>query len=306
MVILTVWHAGLLARALPMLRAIRPHAVMLHSSPEHLASVGAKATAEIRADASLRRNGEAPAVWFGVAGDVGHTATHASLSKLAPGDAAGKARILRALQERRLAAVRGAKRAGVGTVMWDPEAAWKLARPGFDAASARELLTLARTEAPEVRQLVTSYDCPTYHHGVPWAAWDDADGWAPQIYAAPAKGEPPSGSKRGRARHALHRKHWTGGERERLIRPRPYLAYVQAHHVETHETTFIADQCADVALWCAPTRIDAAGILAARALVAIEDAGFAGPGRVRAFQTAHGLTADSLVGPKTLAALRLS
>jgi hypothetical protein len=83
------------------------------------------------------------------------------------------------------------------------------------------------------------------------------------------------------------------------------IAYVQAHHVTVRETCRIANAHETVCMWAFPTRTDANGVKAARALAEIERRGFPGPGRVERFQASAGLAADGLVGPKTLRALGL-
>jgi hypothetical protein len=302
---LTVWPLSEWRKQLELVRVIRPHAVMLHSDCASLEQHAATIAGEVRR--ALAPN--PPEVWLGVAGDSG-------IGKARKGTITAEA-----LHEYRMRSVRAAKAAQAARYMIDPETAWKSRLPGFDEVAARRWIEAAKTElqgAPEARSarkwvgdrfcpvLVTSFDCPGYHSALPWRGFDDCDCWAPQIYAAPAKGAEPGASEpRGRGRLALHRKFWRRAISSGVLRDRPVIAYVQGHHVVPRETCAIANEHDEVCMWALGPRWDANGTLAARALVALEQRGFHGPGRIKRFQESTGLAADGLIGPRTLRALGL-
>ncbi len=304
----TVWPLGSSARAVPMLRAIRPHAVNLHGTPAELEAHAPALARAIRADRALARAGAPPELWVTFA-QVGYGAASRALRPLvARGDAAGIARVTDGLLADRMRAVEVARVLGARTFMLDLEFSFKSKLPGFDGAAARAAIAAARERlGPGVRVLVTSYGAPHYHR-LPWDAFDAGDGHAAQWYAAPkqVKGEPPRIASLDSAREllAMYAGQWRELAARGVVRDRPMaVVYVQGHHVCTEGTCAIADAGTDVGVWAAPTRLDAAGVRAARALVGIEDAGFTGPGRIARWQAARGLKADGIVGPKSLAAL---
>ena len=284
MLALTLWPISEWEKAVPMIRAIRPDAIQLHADPDTLV----KSLATVKAKLIAALGDAAPREWWvGIAGDVGRSAPPAKLW---------------ALREKGLHA---AKAIGATRVVLNCEAAWKLDLPGFLAADARRWVALAK-QVCGVPVYVTSFDCPAYHSKLPWAAFDDADGgWMPQIYAAPAKGQPGRKSKQGRARLKLHQEKWAQATRLGWLKPRPVCAYVQAHHVVDRETMWILDAHDEVCFWALSTRVDADGVRAARAFTELERRGFRGVGRVRRFQAANGLVVDGLCGPKTFEALGL-
>lgn len=295
MLIVTVWPVSKWRDTLPLLRAARPDAVMLHSDPETLESRAPGIVNSLRAElgASMPRE-----VWLGVAFDVAFTRVQKRIAAN-PGRAGAE---LEALATLRLRAARAANAVGAPTVILDPEAAWKRNAPGFNAAAATD--TLARFRAVYSGRIgVTSYDCPGYHSAFPWRAWDGCDVWAPQVYAAPAKGAPDRASHQGRSRLKLHQTMWRDAITRGWLRDRPAIGYVQAHHVVDRETCWIANAFDEVAMWAAPTRLDADGERAAQILAALERRGFRGVDRVRAFQRSAGLVDDGLIGPATLRAL---
>ena len=284
MLALTLWHIADWRKALPAIRAIRPDAIQLHADPDTLAARGlaikGKLIAEL-GDAAPRE------WWVGIAGDVGQ-------------GAGAKNRV--ALRER------GAQAAfdiEATRVVLNCEAAWKRSLFGFQAPDAIEFVELARDIA-QCPVYVTSFDCPGYHSTFPWAAFDSADGWLPQIYAAPAKGEPAPNSKQGRARLKLHQVKWEQAVHRGLLKRRPVVGYVQAHHVVARETMWLLDAHDETCMWAAPERMDAQGLLAARAFTDLERRGYTGKGRVIRFQQDNGLTVDGLCGPQTFQALGLS
>jgi hypothetical protein len=202
---LTIWPIGQWRETLDVIRTVRPSAVMLHSDPDSLYRHAAKIADQLRRELM---DGPVPEVWLGVAGDVGHKSAKA---RLAAGEPESKVRAdLLAL---RMRAVSAAKRCGAARYMQDPEAAWKLGTPGFDAQAASEFVGAAKAELGPLPLLVTSYDCPTLHSTFPWRAWDACDAWAPQIYAAPMSGEPDPAATTGENRLALHHKHWARAEK---------------------------------------------------------------------------------------------
>lgn len=282
---ITLWHIADWQKAVPALALIQPDVIQLHADPDMLAEKGL--VIKERLIAALGHT--APKEWWvGVAGDV------------------GKGLSAKKLEAVRLRGLVAAHALGAKRVVLNCEAAWKLDAPGFRAADAAAFVVQAKSVCG-VPIHVTSFDCPGYHAALPWRAFDTADGWLPQIYAAPAKGaQPAPNSKQGRARLKLHQSKWGQAEKSGLLKRRPVVGYVQAHHVVARETMWVMDAHDVAAMWAFPSRIDGDGLLAARTFTALERLGYRSKGRVARFQLDNGLTVDGLLGPQTLGALGLS
>jgi hypothetical protein len=302
MLVQTIWPIGAWRKALPHIRATRPDAIMLHADPESLATAGPGIVRGLRAELGAA----CPVVWFGIAGDVGHTAMARAFAGSVAPSAAQREKLASDILALRMRGVRAAKACGATAVMFDPESAWKRGMCGFDAEAARAFVKAAKAELGPIPFYVTTFDCPGYHSAFPYAAFDECDAWAPQVYAAPSTGDPSPDAPAGRWRLALHRRMWSAAERLGWLKPRPVIAYVQGHHVTVRETCCIADAHEIVCVWATPERFDANGLLACRVLMELERRGFKGPGRVARFQASVGLVADGLVGPRTIAALGLA
>lgn len=267
---------------------------MLHSDSATLEREAERLTRALRAELGAAMPAQ---VWLGLAFDAGARAARA---RIARGDVRGA---LEALRAERIRAANAANAIGAPTIMLDPEAAWKVGGPGFNSGAALEALADYRAACPGARIAVTSYDCPGYHSGFPWRAWDECDAWFPQVYAAPAEGAPGARSRAGLQRLALHKRQWAGAVERQLLKPRPPMVYAQAHHVTAQQTLCVANSASECALWAFPRRADSEGLLAGRALAELERRGYSGPGRVEAFQRAAGLDVDGLAGRETMRAL---
>lgn len=213
-----------------------------------------------------------------------------------------------------------ARDAGAEVVVWNAEASWK--RPP-SSDEARRLDDLIRQGLAAVagryrtlRQWHTSYDHPGYHSTYPWRAWlgpgSPIEASLPQVYAAPEGGLM---AHRGAlpAREARALASWGAAVRAGWITADDpatpalegvrWLPYYQAHHVTTADAVASAVAHPLACLWAIPTRTDAAGRAAFRALCELHRRGWWGAGAVQAFQRSAGLTADGICGAKTLRAL---
>lgn len=293
-VVVTLWHASGLPRAWTpevraLLEAVRPDAVQLHGSPAHLRSdAAARVARDVRSslpDAEL---------WLGVACD-------SPAYRLAEGS-----RTLRWARDELASAARVAVDLGAAAVVWNAEAGWKRSKasPVDRAALARALVTHVATEHPALVQGHTAYDQPHLHGRYPWAAWIGPGSSValalPQVYCAPKEGLAPRGALARRL--AARRASWARSTTAGLVRPGlAVLPYLQLHGVPAGQTATVAGELG-LCGWALPSRSDAEGHRALRALAALRPLG---PGAVARWQAERGLTADGIVGPKTLAALGL-
>lgn len=279
--IVTVWGGDGIGRALDgalsALRAIDPGVVQLHTQPT---PDDAAVIARLRAEIPAAR------VWIGAPADT-LARTPATASK-------------RAAEWTCMAAQLGAE-----ALILNGEAAWKGASP----ALARDVIAAMREAAPLLTLGWTSFDHPRYHR-LPWGAILGAGGvdlHLPQVYAAPEDGIATRDGALARWESAARQwdalgdvlpAHRLGGER--------CVPYVQAHHVSISGTCALLDRAPLASAWALPTRSDEAGVIALRAdAIMRREAGHA-PGRIARWQTAHGLTPDSIVGARTLAAMGLA
>lgn len=286
MLAITLWHIADWQRAVDALAQIQPDAIQLHADPYTLREKG-----PVVKDKLISALGHtAPKEWWvGLAGDVGK------------GLAGRKLEELRALGCGAVNSIKATR------VVLNCEAAWKQNAPGFQAHDAERFVDIAREASIGVgsKVYVTSFDCPGYHSAFPWRGFDTADGWLPQIYAAPSKGNPAPDSKQGRARLKLHQAKWEQATRSGLLKRRPVVGYVQAHHVVARETMWLLDAHEEACMWAFPERVDAEGLRAARAFTALERLGYRGKGRLSRFQADRSLTVDGLCGEHTFHELGL-
>jgi hypothetical protein len=284
---LTIWSGKGIKRSFADAEAtilrVKPQALELHSGWDDL-STHATALASMA-------NQLVPGIQItlGLTGDVG--LRQAKAGTLSPEQ----------LLDKRLKVCRAARAAGAYGVTWNCEPAWKSKVPGFTEADARLLVQTTKAQFPELVQAHTSYDCPTLHSSYCWAGWHDCDVHKPQIYWAFRDVEEPRGT--GAKRLALHRKHWDAAVRKGWLPSGTVIPYLQVHHCNTMDLCSVANDYSGVSAWAVPSRMTESGIVAMAALAEIDRRGFRGPGRVQAFQRSAGLTADGLVGPRTLAAL---
>lgn len=268
-VALTLWHDdGLLpalAGARPLLEAARPPIVQLHAGPRELVAHAADVAAAVRAAVPNVR------LWVGAGCDGWLRGLHAGT--------VGRPEVIRRLLE----AADTAQAIGAEAVVWDPESEWKV-RPDESGEIASELLSLCNQRHPALTQGFTSFDGPVSiathggrwggHSSFPWRAWLGPDSpvalHLPQQYAAPEKGTASIGGAKARRTlsgasiEAAVAKGWIRAD----LAPGGSNggAYVQGHHVPTEGTLAIAEGRRWVAVWAAPTRIDADGEAAVRKL----------------------------------------
>ena len=279
--VVTAWGSGGIGRALdealPALVSIRPDVVQIHTQPD---ASDAAAVARIARDLPDAR------VWIGAPAD-----TLARTPATAPKRAAEWACM--------------ASQLGAEVLILNGEAAWKGAAPSL----ARDVIAAMHEASPALILGWTSFDHPRWHR-LPWGAILGAGGvdlHLPQVYAAPEDGIATRASALARWESAARQwdalgdvlpAHRLGGER--------CVPYVQAHHVSVSGTCALLDRAPLASTWALPARSDEAGVIALRAdAIMRREAGHA-PGRVARWQAAHGLTADGVVGARSLAALGLA
>lgn len=279
--VVTAWGSGGIGRALdealPALVSIRPDAVQIHTQPD---ASDAAAVARIARDLPDAR------VWIGAPAD-----TLARTPATAPKRAAEWACM--------------ASQLGAEVLILNGEAAWKGAAPSL----ARDVIAAMREASPALILGWTSFDHPRWHR-LPWGAILGAGGvdlHLPQVYAAPEDGVATRDGALARWESAARQwdalgdvlpAHRLGGER--------CVPYVQAHHVSVSGTCALLDRAPLASTWALPARSDEAGVIALRAdAIMRREAGHA-PGRIARWQSAHGLTADGIVGRATLGAMGLA
>jgi murein L,D-transpeptidase YcbB/YkuD len=292
-IVVTLWHASGLGRALDattreLLAAVQPDAVQLHASPTALRSAAPAVAREVRTLCPRA------AIWLGVACD-------SPAFRLAEG-----AWSVERARDALLVAAQVAVGVGASHVVWNAEGAWK--RPNAAAVDraplARAVVETCAARHPALAQGHTAYDQPHLHGRYPWAAWIGPGSPValalPQVYCAPKEGLAPRGALARRL--AAHRASWARSTTAGLVRPGlAVLPYLQLHSVPAGQTATVAGELG-LCGWALPSRSDAEGHRALRALAALRPLG---PGAVARWQAARGLEADGIVGPRTLASLGL-
>lgn len=195
-----------------------------------------------------------------------------------------------------------------GEALWKPDATADLATLGSLALDA---IAATRAELPGAAVSWTSYDHPLWHR-LPWGAILGAGGvdlHAPQVYAAPESGV--SDHRAAASRLASARRQWSAladahaaVRRELLPGGERCTVYGQIHHVTTGGAALVLDASDTSRAWALPTRSDDAGVRALEALLIARRATGRSAGAIARWQRAHGLAADGVVGPATLASLR--
>ena len=207
----------------------------------------------------------------------------------------------------RLAAERGAE-----AIELNGERAWK-AR-GLDVHAA-EMIAAARDGAPGLVLGWSTFDGPQSHElpadDVIFGA-SGVDFSAPQVYAA----DPATPSLED---HRDARRRWDRSVRqhEAMVRRgiyRPELVpgaaacatYAQIHGCTPACVAWLLDRALVGRAWALPTRCDEEGLRGVEAvLIARRETGRSA-GAIARWQAAHGLTADGIAGPLTLAAMGLA
>ena len=158
----------------------------------------------------------------------------------------------------------------------------------------------------------TSFDHLGYHP-LPWGAIYGAEGVdlaTPQVYAAPEDGI--GGSSAARARLAAYAKQWAPLVAKGTVRAdlapggAHHLAYGQVHHLTPAAVAMVLDSTDSARAWALPTRCDEAGLTGLLALLTARRESGRRAGAIARYQAAHGLAADGVCGPKTLAAMGLA
>ena len=301
LVALTLWPVQNWRRYVATIAAVRPQVVVWHTFPGTMETPGA--TASVRRElqalvAALVAAGwtvapQALKFWLAVGVD-GRDTTSKAADYL----------------KRRLACADAAVALGMERIQWNAEVRWNDLpgpaddEPGHQPEDARALVAAVRAKHPDLTQTVSGQDQPGHHGRYPWAAWDTADGWDPQVYGAFSGG-------RAAARFRDHDAHWKRAVASGLLQPRKPNLYLSGYSCRAMDSTWAADQRGgDVLFWVlnrkrldngqTTEQLDTQGQRAATLLAACYRAGFRGRGRFARFQAALGVTADSRGGPRTL------
>ena len=218
---------------------------------------------------------------------------------------------------------------GIQAVMWNAEASWK--RPPNSAEKrllsklVKDTLNNIAENFPDLPQLHTAYDHPTYHSTYNWEDWLGKDSpicmSLPQVYAAPEGGVM---ARRGGLdrREATALSSWATAVRKGWIRPDApegspedlkdvdWAPYYQLHHVPVADTLRHMTSAQVSFGWAIPTRSDKDGETAIKCAIILRRNGFWGSEAVKDWQVAHGLTADNIAGwgqtiPSILAAAKV-
>lgn len=215
-----------------------------------------------------------------------------------------------------------AQECGAVALCWNAEAGWKTPPSTEQRKRLSDLVrtTLAKVadEFPRLEQWHTSYDHPTYHSTYNWSDWIGPGSPVmvslPQVYAAPA--DPHALAARDavdrREARALSswreavKRNWIDGDvpdgqpgDETDVDWRPYY---QVHHVRAEDTIDSAVLHPLACFWALPTRTDARGRNALRALSDLWTRGLWESGAVAELQRRVGVKADDVYGPITAAA----
>lgn len=201
----------------------------------------------------------------------------------------------------RLAVERGAE-----LIELNGEARWR----GVPGARAQAIIAAARAGGVPVSW--TSFDHLGYHR-LPWGAIlgpGGVDRHAPQLYGASGSATP-ARHPSVRARIARAEGQMRGLVARGVVRAElgpggaGYDAYGQLHGMTTGAAAVVLDRTDVARAWAIPTRHDAAGLLALRAVLRCRRAVGCAAGSVARYQASVGLDADGVVGPDTLRALGL-
>lgn len=208
----------------------------------------------------------------------------------------------------RLAADRGAE-----VVELNGEAAWKAAQSDSHDR-ARAMIDACREGAPELAVGWSTFDGLQSHRlpaigtilgpgGVDYAA--------PQVYAANPATPAPEDHRDARDRwDRAVRQHQAladrGTIRADVVPGRERcLPYVQVHGCTPACVAWLLDRADTSRAWALPTRCDEAGLVGIEAVLLARRETGRSAGAIARWQAVHGLAADGIVGPRTLAAMGL-
>ena len=157
---------------------------------------------------------------------------------------------------------------------------------------------------------LTSHDCPDWHH-LTWQAWLGADSpvkiHAPQVY--PGIPRPGATLKGCRKRWATATAQWDRQVKRGIVRhdlgPQGsgWCTYTQGWGAEVAGTCWLLDQRDRGLVWASPSRLWAEGRAALAASCEVRRQAGDSAGAIARYQASKGLTADGVVGPRTLSAL---
>lgn len=286
--VITIWSGDGATKAYehatcrPILDAVRPQAIQLHTSAEALVRAGAALTERVRRDYP-----QCEVLWA-IAGDRDDTKIEGY------GDFWPEA-------------ARAAVACGVRELQLNCEGAWSRRPKG----SLRDAIAKTAVAAPSLVLTHTAFDGPVwlskerwgYGESYPWAealgAGSPIVRSAPQVYwAAPGGEDLPPG--RGKAREALHERSWKAAQRKGLFKPALIVdSYQQAYNCRVDELCLVAADNPNTYWWTVPTAVDAAGVIAMACLSKLAKL----EKTIAEFQAEAGLTADWKVGPRTRDAL---
>lgn len=178
---------------------------------------------------------------------------------------------------------------------------------------ARALLGAIAETAPSVAIGLTSHDCPDWHH-LPWEALlgerSPVTVHAPQVY--PGVPRPGASLKGAQRRWILATGQWRRLVERGVVRRdlgpdgRGWTTYTQGWGAATAATAWLLDQRDRGLVWASPTRLWPEGRTALAASCELRRQAGDSAGAIARWQTSKGLDADSIVGPRTLAALGLT
>jgi hypothetical protein len=265
------------------LQLIKPPGVMIHSSYEALITNGNAHTVRVQ---SIIPGTE---VWWGVTNDEDYAQVVSGSMTAAQ------------VQGLRANVGRAAAAAGIPYLIWDAERNWTHQVAGFDQASAAATVNAVKQLAGAPRQGLTTYPAPTLHGDFPWQGFNAVDVFMPTIYW----GQPDYGSD-GPTQLDVATRSIADAVREGLLGPQEaIIPYLLMHGCTIEDLGYVADHFAQIACWTllGGDTADANGQRFMLAMSVLDRAGYKGVGRIAAYQAAHGLTVDSILGPETLGAL---
>lgn len=176
-----------------------------------------------------------------------------------------------------------------------------------------DVLAAIHDEAPALAIGLTSHDFLT-GHALPWKALlgpdSPADLHRPQHYPATKDHSVSLRELAGRVDAAIA--HTQPLVTRGVVRPEfcpraaSWSPYLQGWGHDVAATCWGLDQAPIGSLWAAPGSWGSNGSIALRADAALRREVGHAPGRVARYQAAHGLTADGVCGPRTLAALGIT
>jgi hypothetical protein len=201
---------------------------------------------------------------------------------------------------------------GAELVELNGEARWKSSTAQAERARALAQSMIAASRTSGLVVAWTSYDHVLWHR-LPWHAIAGPDGvdlWSPQYYAADTSDPDPETHREARARLKRASDQLATLVQQGHVRAdlgpggAGWAPYGQVHGLTTAGAAVVLDAAPVTRAWALPTRCDEQGLRAIEAVLRARAlTGHRGAGAIARAQALHGLTADGVVGPATLAAL---